>query len=275
MAPTSNFAQLQLHFVDQIQWRYELIRPLVLFEHITPTQRAEDTHTHPDTVRTLTRRFRQQGMLGLVPDDLEVTPRGRAPRVPQEIRQELDRLKALYAGFHYRELARIIWYKCGYRITDKTAKQLWQQSPIVPHQQLELWDYPTHPERYQARLHVVRLYYQGWDKLSISRFLHVSRPTVDRWIARFEAEHFEGLFDHKRGPKSPRKVWFPVMVEVYHLGFCSALKRIKSVGFYQGEAIHLPSLGLDVPKPGPSMTVKSRAAGPQYANMATRGSMTS
>jgi hypothetical protein len=61
-------------------------------------------------------------MLGLVPDDLEVTPQGRAQRVPQEIRQEIDRLKALYASFHYRELARIIWYKVGYRITDKTAK---------------------------------------------------------------------------------------------------------------------------------------------------------
>ena len=23
--------------------------------------------------------------------------------------------------------------------------------------------------------------------------------------------------DHKRGPQSPRKVWFPVMVAVYHL----------------------------------------------------------
>jgi hypothetical protein len=28
---------LQLQFVDQIQWRYELIRPLVLFAEGTPT----------------------------------------------------------------------------------------------------------------------------------------------------------------------------------------------------------------------------------------------
>ncbi len=53
--------------------------------------------------------------------------------------------------------------------------------------------------------------------MSISRFLHVSRPTVDLWIARFEEEHMAGLVDHKPGPKSPRKVWFSVMVEVYHL----------------------------------------------------------
>ena len=57
MEPMRDFAQLQLHFVDQIQWRYELIRPLVLFAEGTATQRAQDTHTHPDTVRTFTRRF--------------------------------------------------------------------------------------------------------------------------------------------------------------------------------------------------------------------------
>jgi hypothetical protein len=42
---------------------------------------------------------------------------------------------------------------------------------VPTQQQLELWTYHTHPDRYQARLQVVKLYYQGWDKLSISRFL--------------------------------------------------------------------------------------------------------
>jgi hypothetical protein len=64
---------------------------------------------------------------------------------------------------------------------------------------------------------MVRLYDQGWDKMSLSRFFRISRPTVDRWIARFETNHFAGLMDHTRGPQSPRKVWFPVMVAVYHL----------------------------------------------------------
>ena len=38
----------------------------VLLAEGTPTQRAEETHTHPDTVRTFLRRFRQEGMLGLI-----------------------------------------------------------------------------------------------------------------------------------------------------------------------------------------------------------------
>jgi len=212
-----DFAQLQLQFVDQIQWRYELIRPLVLFADGTPTQRAAATHTHPDTVRTFTRRFHQQGMLGLLPGSLEVVPRGRAPHVPEAVRQEIARLKGLYAGFHYRALARILFATLDYRIDHKTVKQLWQQSPSTPAPQLELWDYHTHPDRTQARWQAIKLYYQGWHKMSISRFLHVSRPTVDLWIARFEEEHMAGLVDHKPGPKSPRKVWFSVMVEVYHL----------------------------------------------------------
>ena len=59
--------------------------------------------------------------------------------------------------------------------------------------ELPLRTYHSHPQRYQARLQVIKLYYQGWTKRSISRFLQVSRPTVDRWIRRFEAEHFAGL----------------------------------------------------------------------------------
>jgi hypothetical protein len=77
MEPLRDVAQLPLQFMDQIQWRYEVIRPLVLLDEGTPTQRAEETHTHPDTVRTWARRFRQQGMLGLVPGSVEVVPRGR------------------------------------------------------------------------------------------------------------------------------------------------------------------------------------------------------
>jgi transposase InsO family protein len=212
-----DFAQLQLQFVDQIQWRYELLRPLVLFADGTPAPRAADTHTHPDTVRPFTRRCHQQGMLGLLPGSLEVVPRGRAPQVPEEVRQELARLKSLYTGFHYRELARILFATLHYRIDHKTVKQLGQQTPVTTSPQLELWHYHTHPDRTQARWQAIQLYDQGWHKVSISRFLHVSRPTVDLWMARCEEEHMAGLVDHKPGPKAPRKVWFAVMVEVYHL----------------------------------------------------------
>jgi Winged helix-turn helix/Integrase core domain len=216
--PTAAFAQLQLGFVDHIQWRYEVIRPLVLFADRTAQQRARETDTHPDTVRTLQRRFRQQGMRGLLPANVEVVPRRRASPIPEAVRQEIDRLKALYDGFHYRELARILFITFGTPIDHKTVKTLWQASAVACQGHLALWDYHAQPDRYQARLQVIKLYYHGWDKTSISRFLRVSRPTVDRWIARFEMEHFAGLVDKSRAPRAPvRKIWLPLMVQVYHL----------------------------------------------------------
>jgi hypothetical protein len=216
--PARDFAQLPLQFVDQIQWRYALIRPLVLLAEGTPTQRAEETHTHPDTVRTFLRRFRQEGMLGLLPTDIEVAPRPRASRVPEVVRQEMARLKALNNDFQYREIGRIIFYKCGYRLHPKTVKRLWQQSQPAIQEALALDDYHSQGDRYQARVQVIKLSYQGWTKRSISRVFHVSRPTIDRWIQRFEAEHFAGLVDKSFAPKAPaRKVWLPLMLEVYHL----------------------------------------------------------
>jgi transposase InsO family protein len=216
--PTAEFAQLQLGFVDRTQWRYEVIRPLVLFADRTASQRAQETEIHPDTVRTLRRRFRRQGMLGLLPANVDITVRERAGGIPEAVRQEIDRLKTLYDGFHYRELARILFITFGTPIDHKTVKTLWQASPVACQGHLALWDYHAQPDRYQARLQVIQLYYRGWDKVSISRFLHVSRPTVDAWIQRFETEHFTGLIDRSRAPKAPvRKIWLPLMVQVYHL----------------------------------------------------------
>ena len=102
MEPLSDYAQLQLHFVDSVQRRYEVIRPIVLIGDRTAAQRAEETQLHPETVRDLTRRFRQQGMLGLFPEHTELVPPRRGKPVPAKVVEELGRLQALYDGFGYR-----------------------------------------------------------------------------------------------------------------------------------------------------------------------------
>jgi hypothetical protein len=129
MDPWADFAQRPLHLVDQVQWRYEVMRPIVLFDDRTAAQRAVETHTHPETVRTLTRRCRQQGSLGLLPEHTASSSPRRGQPGPPEVVEALARLKALYDGFPFRELARLIHYKCPYHIDDKTVKKLWQQSP--------------------------------------------------------------------------------------------------------------------------------------------------
>ncbi len=217
MVPLPDADEPQLPFNDPTQQRYERIRP-VLFQERTITERAQETNTHPDTLGYLIRRFEQQGMLGLFPDTLEVRPAGRRRRVADEVVQELQRLKGLYAGFGYRELARIIFHTTTHRMTGQTAKRLWEQFPPAAPQQLPLLDYHRYPERSHARLEVIELYFAGWSKRSISEILRVSRPTINAWITRFEADNLASLEDNSSAPKAPvRKVWLSVMLEVYHL----------------------------------------------------------
>ena len=212
------FDQLQLRFVDHIQWRYEVIRPLVLFEDQTATQRAAETHTHPETVRKLARRFRHQGTLGLFPEHTEVTPSRSGPPIPAVVVAEFTRLKALYQGFGYRELARILHFTCNEHIDDKTVKKLWQQIPLPVQGELPLGPSHSPADRAHVRRQLIQLYAQGWSKGSISAFLQLSRPTIALWIRRFAAEHWDGLEDKSRAPTTPtRKVWLPLMIAVYHL----------------------------------------------------------
>jgi transposase InsO family protein len=208
----------RLPFNDPPQQRYELIRPVVVIGNRTATERAQETGTHPETVGRFKRRFEKQGMLGLLPDTVDVIAARRRRRVPDAVVEELQRLKGLYDGFGYRELARIILYKFNYRMSHATVQRLWPDLSSPPPQQLPLLDYHSHPERSQARLEVIQLHVQGWSKTSISRFLHVSRPTTNEWIRRFEADDLASLEDGSHAPKTPRrKVWLPVMLEVYHL----------------------------------------------------------
>jgi transposase len=189
--------------------RYEVIRLLTLLADGTATQRAQDTHTHPDTVRRWLREFRQQGMLGLMPCTVTLGKRRRGPGVCEAVRQEIDHLKALYAGFHARELVRIIFLKRGERIDHKTAQKLGRQSPVVSQATLPLRALAPSVDRYETRIEVIKLYYQGWDKVSISRLLPLSWSTIDRWITRFEAAHLAGLIDKKHGPKTPPRKGLP------------------------------------------------------------------
>ena len=193
----------QLRFLDPTQYRYELIRPLLLYPERTATQRAQETGTHPETVSRLKRRFAQQGMLGLVPDTLEVHPAHRQLRVPDPVVHELQRLKGLYAGFGARELARIIFHTTMHRITGQTAHRLWERLPPAPPPPRPLLDYHSHPEPAPARLEVITLYAQGWSKRSISQFLQVSRPTINLWMARFEADNLASLEDREPGAQNP------------------------------------------------------------------------
>src|SRR6266571_5662644 len=107
---------------------------------------------------------------------------------------------------------------CNERIDDKTSKKLWQHSPPPAQGALPLGPDDSPAGRSHARRQVIQLDAQGWSKRSISGLLQVSRPPVDRWIRRFEAEHLAGLEDKSRAPKAPaRQAWLPLIIDVYPL----------------------------------------------------------
>src|SRR2546425_366608 len=91
---------------------------------------------------------------------------------------------------------------------DRTATQ----RPATSPPQLPLLDSHSYPERSQARCEVMQLSVQGWSTTSISRFWHVSRPTINAWIGRFERDNLASLEDKGSAPKTPsRKVWLPAI----------------------------------------------------------------
>ena len=110
MEPMSEYAQLQLRFVDSIQRRYEVIRPIILLGERTAAQQAEETQLHPETVRDLTAVFGSRACWGSCRSARKSLP-SRGKGVSEKVLEELARLKALYDGFGYRELARILWHQ--------------------------------------------------------------------------------------------------------------------------------------------------------------------
>jgi transposase InsO family protein len=155
-------------------------------------------------------------MAGLFDAAMDLTPCRRRRRVPDAVLEELQRLKGLYDGFQYKELARIILHKLASHIGDHTVKRLGQQLSMTSQLQLPRLDYHHYAERPQARLQVMQLSLQGWSKRSISRLMRVSRPTINAWIGRFERDNLASLEDKSRAPKTPsRKAWLPVMTEGY------------------------------------------------------------
>ena len=156
-----------------------------------------ETATHPDTARSTG---------ASVSRDAGAPPRRRRDErtatVPDEVRQEIDRLKALYHGFHYRELARIVFCKVAYPIDDKTVKLLWQQSPVPTAAGVVDLPYPSRPLSGPApggQTLLSRLGQAQYQPL----FAGVP-PTVDAWIARFEAEHSRGSWTKNAVPRSRR-----------------------------------------------------------------------
>lgn len=210
-----SYPQLRLHFIDDVQERYEIARPLLLGQAVTAVKRAAETDTHAQTVRSYVHRFEREGMRGLF-DEREVLSRGRS--VPDIVREEVLRLKTLYPPLHHRELANILYARSGCRIDHKTVAAIVRAHPPAIQHRLPLQGLREVKEPLALRVEVIKLYYQGWNIQSISGFLGISRKHIYTLLRRFEEEQFAGLVPRSHAPHYPqRKLNLPVLKKILDL----------------------------------------------------------
>jgi len=113
VSAAEDFAQYKLHFVDDIQHDYEVIRPIVLFAE-TIAERSRQMGIERTVVGAKARRFATAGMLGLV--DQRLGNLGHKGHVyPEAIAAHILYVKQLYPPIHDREIVRIVQRKFGYK----------------------------------------------------------------------------------------------------------------------------------------------------------------
>lgn len=127
MSTSESFQQFALRFTDPVQHDYKVVRGIMLADE-TIAERSRITGVDRDTVGEKARRFLQEGMFGLV-DRRTTTEKGRH-QYPDVVAGTILYLKQLYPGIHYREIARIVERKFGYKTNHHTVKAFLGRNPI-------------------------------------------------------------------------------------------------------------------------------------------------
>jgi transposase InsO family protein len=200
MQSEESFAQLCLRFTDPIQYDYEVIRPVVLFAQST-NSRSQETETPRTTVREKAKRFIMEGMLGLV-DRRPAASGNREVGFPEPIARQILYLKHLYPPIHHHEIIRIIRNRFGYQTDHKKVSRFLESHPIPVQLELDIPHFHDFESAYEARWLVVRMFYEGWNKKSISALLKLSRSHVTALIQAFERDGFEALEDKRTRPEN-------------------------------------------------------------------------
>ncbi len=106
------------------QARYELIRPIVLFD-LSPAQRARETGEASE--RTLYRkaaRFEAEGM-----ESLFDAPAAKRQKLPPSLRRLIVDLKAEHPALSLGEVANVCYVRSGRRPSKSTVKRVLEEEP--------------------------------------------------------------------------------------------------------------------------------------------------
>jgi len=242
MQQNEPFSQLYLRFTDPIQYDYEVIRPVVLFSQST-NSRSQETEVPRTTVREKAKQFVLEGMLGLVDRRAEATSNQKAD-YPEPIAKYILYLKQLYSPIHYREIARIIENKFGYKTNHGRVQRFLKKHPTPVQLELELTHFHEFDEAYEARWTVIRMFYEGWNKKSIAAVLKLSRQHVTALVQAFEKDGFSSLEDKRTRPEThpDNQMTLPFMEQVFR-----AQLDYPDAGRFRLHGILEQELGEDIP----------------------------
>jgi len=199
MSTSESFQQFALRFTDPIQHDYEVIRGIMLADE-SVADRSRITGVDRNTVSEKARRFLQHGMFGLV-DRRTTTDAGRH-HYPDVVAGTILYLKQLYPAIHYREIARIVERKYGYKTNHHTVKAFLERHPLPVQLPLEITHFHQFEDAYRARFTVVRMYYEGWHQQSIANCLGLSRKHVWHILTVFKNDGFAGLEEQRTRPET-------------------------------------------------------------------------
>jgi hypothetical protein len=197
MAASEAFNQKALRFTDPVQYSYEAIRGIVLTDE-TITARSEATGLDRATIGDKTHRFLTEGMRGL--EDRRTTTVAGLHRYPEVVAACILYLKQIYPPIHYREIARIVEHRYGYKTNHPMVKRFLDDNPIPVQLPLLITTFHQFEDAYQARWTVVRMYYEGWHQRSIAGCLKLTHQHVTNILQASVRDQFAGLEDQRTRP---------------------------------------------------------------------------
>jgi putative transposase len=208
--PTDDWQQLQLLAPFAEQRTSELIRPVVLFGQ-SRAERAQQTGTPQRTLYRQAARFDRHGMASL----FGPTRTEKRHRLPEKIRQHIVAHRAEHPALHVHEITTICWVRFGHRPSPHTVRRILAETPHVPVTTRRYPPYHQIADPAGARLAIILLHSEGWNKQSIADYLQINRATVRVTLTRWIAEGVAGLDGKSRAPHHPeRKIDLRAMLSV-------------------------------------------------------------
>ncbi len=125
---THEWQKIQQYTLWPEQEVYERLRPVILFGE-TAAERAKETGASERTLHDQAKRFEQEGMASLFPQERAPSPE-TSRSLPEDLRQLIVDLKAEYSGFTPHEIATICFLRFERRPSDHTVKRVLAEGPL-------------------------------------------------------------------------------------------------------------------------------------------------